>query len=163
MQKSFKILFYFLVLVMGCEKNPGKKSGYFTDINPDKVLHKNESFPIDMDKDEILDFLFSYNHSFPEISQLDDSYQVCAGSALGSGGYPFDTIGFNEIIDYPLNWHSSYYLYQPEIEYLGVRKNTSSQALFGWIKIELSDSSIIIKEHYLSNDPDNVVRAGISD
>ena len=116
-----------------------------------------------MDNDGIHDFVFRYDHSFPEISQLDDPYLICAGSALGSGGYPFDTIGFNEIIDYPLEWHSSYYLYQSEVEYLGVRKNTSFQSLFGWIKIELGDSIIIIKEHYLSNDPSLIIRAGIRD
>ena len=148
---------------MGCENDPIINTGYFTDINPDKILYKNDTFAIDMDKDKIQDFEFKYINSFPEISQLKDSYQICVGSALGSGGYPFDTIGLNEIIDYPLEWHSSYYLYQTDIQYLGVKKNTNIQALFGWIKIQLSDSLLIIKEYYLSNDPNDIVRAGISD
>ena len=47
MQKSFKILFLLIVLITGCENNSDNKTGYFIDINPDKILHRNESFMID--------------------------------------------------------------------------------------------------------------------
>jgi len=164
MRYNFKIIMI-LLLMTGCNDNSNRneRDQCYTDISPDIVLHLNDSVKIDMDKDGVQDFNFTYNHSFCEILQLDNSYQVSKGKELGSGGFPFDTIGYREVIDYPLPWSSKCDLYPVDVEYLGVRHNTSFQALFGWIKIGLTDSTVIIKEYYLSNDPEIVIRAGISE
>ena len=162
MQRSIRILLFIFIL-FGCEEKPIVYNGHYFDIFPDVVLNPNETFKIDMDHDGIEDFEFRYEQSFAEIFQLDGSYLICAGSPLSSGSGMIDTIAYKEVIDYSCNWNSTCDLYRPEIEYIGVRRNTNFQALFGWIRIEIGESTVTIKEQYLSNDPDDIIRAGIKD
>lgn len=169
--KKIIFLFFLVLFVISCKKNNDIEEiyeiddnvQYFRDINPNLVININDSSYIDIDNNGNNDIRLKFTQGEKWIDHLNDSIKLSIGIFIGSGSSNVDTIAYNEVIDKTQEWYYGFNLFTQDINYIGVKKSVDNQSLFGWIKIDINDSFLIVDSYYFRKEPDVVIRAGIYD
>jgi hypothetical protein len=163
------MLLVIITFLIRCEKNDNSIDifevdnfkEYYKDLSPDVKLFLNDSALIDIDKNGTQDVIFMRINSGDWVDRVNDSINISIGKFIGSGSANVDTITYNEIIDNAQEWYYGINLFTQTIKYIGVKKSFDNQSLFGWIKIDISDSIILIDSYYFRKENSIIVRAGI--
>lgn len=166
MKKIF-LPFFSMLILFSCGKPDSKDVNkiddpkqFYMNYYPDLVVY--DSTLIDIDNNGINDIMLKINQYGRRVDRINDSIELSIGIFAGSGSGNLDPITYNELIaENSQVWFDGFHLFTQEINYIGVRKHNNSHFTYGWIKLELFQSSMIIDSHYFRKMPDKEIRAGI--